>query len=203
MSAVLLLNIDYTPLEVISWRDAIEKVLAGKAELVERYANRFIRSPSQRFPFPAVVRLVTGYHRRRVRLSRANLLARDAYTCQYCGARPRTRRGAPKLEELTLDHVVPRAQSRAGWVVLPWSGARARVTSWENLLTACGPCNGTKADRTPGQAGLTMRKTPRPPSPVDLAWMSIIRHEIPDEWQLYLPQSSPWRGYWDAELQPD
>lgn len=197
----LVLNVDYTPLEVVSWRDAIEKLLTDKVELVEAYVGQFVRSPSVRFPLPAVVRLVTGYARRRVRLSRKHILERDAYTCQYCGARPRTRSGAPRLQDLTIDHVVPRAQARGGWVTLPWSGERVRVTSWENVLAACGPCNASKADRTPSEAGMVMRRTPRAPSVIDMAWMAIIRHKIPSEWKDYLPEGSPWRDYWDAELE--
>lgn len=200
MSSVLVLNIDYTPLEVISWRCAMEKLVMGKVELVEEYAGRVVRSAREEFPFPAVVRLVGNYVRRRVRLSRSNIFARDAYTCQYCGARPRRQSGAPDLQELTIDHVVPRAQSRGGWVTLPWSGERVRVTSWKNVLTACGPCNFDKADRTPSEAGLTPRKTPRPPSTLDVAWMGIIKYRIPDEWKDYLPEGSPWADYWDVEL---
>lgn len=200
MQAVLVLNIDYSPLEVISWRDAIEKLFLGKVEVVEAYAGRFIRSPSVAVPFPAVVRLVGRYVRRKTRLSRAHVLARDGYICQYCGLRPRKSNGAPRLEALTIDHVVPRHQSRGGWVVLPWNGERVRVTSWENVLTACGPCNHSKANRTPQQAGLAMAKRPRAPNPMDVAWMSIIQYKVQDEWQDYLPIDSPWRGYWDDEL---
>ncbi len=200
MNAVLVLNVDYTPLEVISWRDAIEKIIMGKVELVEAYVGRFIRSPSTQFPFPAVVR-VSKYVRRRVRLSRKNIISRDAYTCQYCGCRPRKKSGVPRLESLTIDHVVPRAQAQKGWVTLPWSGNRVRVTSWENVLTACAPCNSNKANRTPRQAGVKMRKRPKPPSTLDLAWMSIFKHEVPPEWKDYLPLNSPWRDYWDAELE--
>lgn len=198
-AAVLVLNTDYTPLQVISWRDAIEKMLQGKVELVQAYSARFIRTVSETFAFPAVVRLTGRYVRRRIRLSRKNIIARDAYTCQYCGKQPRKASGAPSLEDLTIDHVVPRAQAREGWVVLPWSGARVRVTSWENVLTACGPCNRIKADRTPKAAGLTMRKTPAPPGTSELAWMSIFQHKIPDEWNFYLGDS-PWRDYWNVEL---
>lgn len=200
MHQVLLLNIDYSPLEVISWRDAIDKLFLGKVELVEAYVGQFIRSPSTRMALPAVVRLVTGYAKRRVRLSRRHILARDGFTCQYCGIRPRRASGLPRLEELTIDHVVPRVQAQHGWVCLPWSGKRVRVTSWENVLTACAECNGRKGGRTPAEAGMTMRRTPRAPSPIDLAWMSVNRVRIPTEWQDYLPRESPWREYWDVEL---
>lgn len=198
---VLVLNYDYSPLGVIPWRDAIEKIIVGKVEMVEAYVGQVIRSPKLEFPFPAVVRLVTGYTRRRVRLNRSHILARDAYTCQYCGVRPRKKSGAPRLEELTIDHVVPRAQARGGWVTLPWKrGKRVRITSWENVLTACGGCNARKADRTPGQAGMPMKRIPRVPTTLDIAWMGIIKYDVPTEWEAWLPSGSPWRDYWTAEL---
>jgi len=201
--AVLVLNIDYTPLEVVPWRDAMEKILLGKAELVEGYAGRFIRSAKKSWAWPAVVRLTTGYVKRKVKLSRKNVLARDSYTCQYCGVRPRKSGGAPRLEDLTIDHVFPKSRAKNGWVNLPWNGDRARVTSWENLLTACERCNTGKADRTPKEAGLTMRSRPKAPGTMDVARMSIMSVRIPEEWKMYLPEDSPWRDYWSVALDDD
>ena len=201
--AVLVLNIDYTPLEVVPWRDAMEKILLGKAELVEGYAGRFIRSAKKSWAWPAVVRLTTGYVKRKVKLSRKNVLARDSYTCQYCGVRPRKSGGAPQLEDLTIDHVFPKSRAKNGWVNLPWNGDRARVTSWENLLTACERCNTGKADRTPKEAGLTMRSRPKAPGTMDVARMSIMSVRIPEEWKMYLPEDSPWRDYWSVALDDD
>lgn len=197
---VLVLNIDYTPLEVIPWQDAMEKILTGKMELVADYAGRFIRSAYQEWAYPAVVRLTKKFAHRKVRLSRLNVLARDAFTCQYCGTRPRKKNGLPDLTELTLDHIVPRAQARDGIVTLPWNKERVRVTSWENVATACYSCNSTKADRTPIQAGMKLAKLPRTPSTVDVARMAITRHQIPEEWKMYLPETSPWKDYWSVEL---
>lgn len=201
MESVLVLNANYAPLQVISWRDAMEKLFTGKVEVVAEYTGRVIRSANQTWPFPAVVRITGKFVKRRVRLSRTNIIARDAYTCGYCGVKPRRPSGTPRIEELTIDHVVPRAQAVGGWVTLPWSKERVRVTSWENVLTACVPCNATKADRTPAEAKLTMRKTPAAPTASDLAWMSIFQHKIPEEWTFYLPDDSPWKDYWDGELE--
>lgn len=199
MQAVLVLNADYSLLEVVSWQQAVSMLVMEKVRLVEEYAGKVLRSASMTMPFPAVV-VRTQYVRakRRVRFSRKNILARDAYTCQYCGAKPRKSSGAPDLAALTIDHVVPRAHSREGWVTS--GGQRVRITSWENVITACEPCNSLKADRTPQQAGLQMRKKPRPPSALDIAWMGLFRLDIPTEWQDYLPDASPWKGYWDVEL---
>jgi 5-methylcytosine-specific restriction endonuclease McrA len=188
MQTVLVLNANYTLLEVVSWQRAVSMLVRDKVRTVERYADCFLRSPSVTLPFPAVVAR-TSYvcTRRRVRLSRRNLIARDSYTCQYCGTKPRRPNGRPDMEHLTLDHVVPRSRAVDGWVVLPWSGRRVRVSSWENLITACSPCNSAKANRTPRQAGLTMRAVPAPPSFHRLAWMAMLRHDIPAEWLDYLP----------------
>jgi 5-methylcytosine-specific restriction endonuclease McrA len=74
-----------------------------------------------------------------VTFSRRNVAKRDHYTCQYCGTQP----GA---ESITVDHVQPRSQGGA--------------SSWTNCVAACVACNARKADRTPEQAGMRLRKRP-------------------------------------------
>lgn len=199
---VLVLNADFSLLEVVDWQAAVSMLILDKVRMVEEYAGRFLRSTSVTMPFPAVV-VRTEYvkTKRRTKFSRKNVLARDSYTCQYCGAKPRRSNGSPDLAALTLDHVVPRAQSKDGWVMS--SGKRVRITSWENITTACEPCNALKADRTPQQAQMTLRRPPRPPTAVDVVWMGMFRHTIPSEWKDYLPENSPWRDYWDGELEAD
>ena len=58
--------------------------------------------------------------------------------------------GNPRSEELTIDHVLPRSQGG--------------VSSWENCVLACMACNKRKADRTPEQAGVKLRKQPTRPT---------------------------------------
>lgn len=196
----LILNADWTVDEVVSWRRAILMVLADKVIPLEDYAGQKVRSPSIELPLPAVLVRKRYVRRRRVRLSRRNILARDGYTCQYCGAQPRKRSGLPRIEELTIDHVVPRAQAVAGRVVLPWTGERTPITCWRNVLTACRSCNCKKGGRTPDQAKLTMRRIPQAPSTDERAWMQLNTQPIPQEWKGYLPAGSPWRDYWVADL---
>ena len=196
----LILNSDWTVDEVVSWRKAILMLLSDKVIPLEDYAGRKVRSPSIELPLPAVLVRKRFVRRRRVRLSRRNILARDAYTCQYCGLQPRRRSGQPRIEELTIDHVVPRAQSQQGQVLLPWSGERTPVTCWRNVLTACRNCNRHKGGRTPDQARMSMRRVPQPPNPTERAWMQLNTQPIPDEWKDYLPKGSPWRDYWVADL---
>lgn len=196
----LLLNADFRPLRLISWQTAMLLVLGDKADLVTGYEPFRVRSARQAFAWPAVVRLVRWVDiRGRVRFNRANLLARDGYACTFCGVHPR-KGGRPDLEALTLDHVVPRAQSRDGFVWLPWSGRRVTVTCWENVTTACQPCNLRKADRTPAQAGMNLRRLPKVPHAMDLLRMTLTRVHVPDEWKDFLPAGSEWREYWTAEL---
>lgn len=206
---VLLLNADYNPLKVIDWQRAITLLLDHKATLVEKYEGMLINSATQSFDWPAVVALkkyvVPSAH---VKLSRANVLARDGYKCMYCLTRPRTPTGRPRLEELTIDHVVPRAQGRIGKlrgrpapvVRLPWNGKVVAVTSWENVVSACMGCNHDKRDRTPSQAGMKLHKLPQRPNVMDVIVMQFTRMTIPDEWKTYLPKGSPWADYWDGEL---
>lgn len=199
MTATLLLNADYTPIRVIPWEDAVCALLDRKAYAVADYSDRVIRSEHLEIPVPAVLAQVKqSPTRNKVRFTRQNLLARDAYTCQYCGLRPGKK--PSDLEELTLDHVVPRAQSRNGQVVLPWSGKRVSVTCWENAVTACHGCNARKADRTPEQAGMTLLSIPKKPTPWDAIFLTLRRTKIPEQWKEFIPADSPWRNYWEVEL---
>ncbi len=111
-----------------------------------------IRSARARLRVPEVVCLAR-YDRlpsSAVTFSRRNVAKRDHHTCQYCGAQPGS-------EQITIDHVVPR--SRGG------------VSSWTNCVAACESCNARKADRTPEQAGMYLRRCPARPEwkPLDAA----------------------------------
>lgn len=196
----LLLNADYMPIQIISWQRAITLIIDEKADQIEQYVDKCISSANDIWEWPAVVRLRDYVQlNRSPKFNRSNVLARDGYECQYCGKLPR-RNGAIWLEELTLDHVIPRAQSARNRVILPWNGKKVHVTCWENIVTACRDCNWAKRDRTPAEAGVQFKRTPRKPNAVDLLRMNLTRVAIPDEWKDYLPRDSAWRGYWEDEL---
>ncbi len=186
MAEVLLLNSDYSPIRVVSWERAITMLLSEKVSLVAQYADRVIRSPSTTLPWPAVV-MLKAYSKmqNRVRFNRANVMARDLFRCQYCGLAPKTREGRPQPGALTLDHVVPRAQSRDGTVVI--QGRRFPLTGWENVVACCKDCNRKKAARTPEQAGMRLLAVPRRPSPWDAVRLAFGRAVIPNEWSDFLP----------------
>jgi len=140
MSMVLVLNADFGPLHRVSVRHAI-RMLFRQVAVVEE------ARPDARmgiFPIPTVVRLVsyvvTRWRQSRgPGWSRGGVLTRDARRCAYCG-------GAAS----TIDHVLPR--SRGG------------QNAWANTVAACGRCNQRKGDRTPVEARMPLRWTPRAPS---------------------------------------
>ncbi len=159
---VLVLNQSYEPIQVCSVRRAIVLVFRGRAEVIEAL-DLYVRTVSERFPVPSVVRL--GLYVRvapkQLALSKKNVLKRDGHRCQYCG----TRKGP-----MTVDHVVPRT-------------GNGRDT-WENLVCACLHCNNLKGNQTPEQAGINLLRRPRRPSTVTSISQLI---GVPDRrWRPYL-----------------
>jgi 5-methylcytosine-specific restriction endonuclease McrA len=199
---VLLLNADFRPLKVITWQRAITMLLDEKVELVTGYVGDIIRTVSTEWVRPAVVRLLEFHQLRgRLRFSRQNVLARDSYTCGYCGSRP-VKNGGPDIENLTIDHVVPKSRGVNGKVKLPWDGRQVSITCWDNVITACSDCNFKKAARTPREAGMPLRIFPRIPTAADSLRMTITKVKLPEEWKEWLPSGSGWGGYWTDELDP-
>jgi 5-methylcytosine-specific restriction endonuclease McrA len=163
MEQVLVLNASYEPLNVTSVRRAHVLVFKGKAEVIE-LLERPLRSATDTYPWPHVIRLVTYVRVPRAvqrKISRRALFARDGWRCVYCG----TTSG-----RLTLDHVLPR--SRGG------------ASVWENVVTSCSPCNLRKGNRTLEEAAMTLPKPPRPPAPV--LFIQLAAPKIPTRWQPYL-----------------
>ena len=163
MQHVLVLNASYEPLNVTTVRRAHVLIFKGKAEVLEEL-ERPLHSASDTYPWPHVIRLVQYVRVPRAiqrKISRRALFARDGWRCAYCG----TTSG-----RLTLDHVVPR--SRGGESI------------WENVVTACAPCNHKKGNRTLEESGLHLVRPPRPPAPV--LFIQLAAPKIPNGWQPYL-----------------
>jgi 5-methylcytosine-specific restriction endonuclease McrA len=129
----LVINADGLPLSIlpisaVSWKDAILYMYHDKCDVLEWYDDWMVRSPSWETRVPAVIMLKHFLHRKSaVRFSKTNVFLRDEYHCLYCGS-------AITNDSGTLDHVVP--LSRGG------------KTNWENIVTACSPCNIKKANHT-------------------------------------------------------
>ncbi|MEE8464947.1 MAG: HNH endonuclease, partial [Dehalococcoidia bacterium] len=127
---VLVLNLNYIPVNVCTVRRAIVLVGKGKAERLENHRGE-LHTVTDIFEAPSIIRLAYMVKRPFLprKLSKKEVFLRDRFTCQYCGK---------KAQDLTLDHVIPRRQNGAH--------------TWENVVTACNRCNLHKAGRTPVEA---------------------------------------------------
>ena len=160
---VLVLNLNYVPINISTARRAIILVGKGKAELLEQ-RDGHLRTISQSVDVPSIIRLVYLVKRPFVpsKLSKKEIFLRDQYTCQYCGI---------KSTELTLDHVIPRRQKGAH--------------TWENVVAACSKCNLRKAGFTPEEAKMRLLREPKIPQPNP--YRMLQERTILDEWKPYLP----------------
>lgn len=159
-SRVLVLNRNFQPIHITNIQRAFSLLYLGSAQAMgpdfvlfdfPRWASlppipgeRVIQTIHQTILVPQVI-ILKVYDRlpkTQVRLSRANIYARDDYQCQYCGM-------CPERVQLNLDHIIPR--SRGG------------KTSWDNLVCCCIPCNLKKGNRTPAEAGMRLIRTPTRP----------------------------------------
>jgi 5-methylcytosine-specific restriction endonuclease McrA len=166
MLRTLLLTPAFSAHSVVSWEASITLLYLGKIDVLASY-DEVVRSPSVSLQVPAVARLLQWLAppRRRVRFNRRNVYLRDGSACAYCGARP-------PLRELTLDHVTPRC--------------RGGTSTWENVLTACKPCNAHKANRSLAELGLVPRRMPYRPRSLPRVPLGIDRDAAPPEWRPFV-----------------
>ncbi len=172
----LVLNADfrplsYYPLSLWPWQEAIKAVFLDRVTILAQY-DEVVRSQRETIQIPSVVVLKDYVQpQKRVAFTRFNLFLRDEFCCQYCGSKG----------ELTFDHVLPR--SRGG------------ITSWENVVAACSPCNLRKGNKLLRVSGLNLRRPPRQPSAEDMrnAGRRFPPNHLHESWLDFL--------YWDAELE--
>ncbi|MEZ5888258.1 MAG: HNH endonuclease [Paracoccaceae bacterium] len=171
----LVLNADfrplsYFPLSLWPWQEAIKAVFLDRVTILAEY-EQMVHSQRVAFRIPSVV-VLKEYVRpqKRVAFTRFNLFLRDEFCCQYCGSKG----------DLTFDHVLPR--SRGG------------VTSWENVVAACSPCNLRKGNKSLKQSGLHLRRPPHRPTAEEMQQVGrrFPPNYLHDSWMDFL--------YWDAEL---
>lgn len=163
---VLVLNNNYEPLNVCNMRRAFALLLLGKAEIIQQ-RDAPVQTTSGEVAAPSVLKMryVVRRPMPQLRLSRHSVLARDNYTCQYCGA---------KAKELTIDHVIPR-----------WVGGE---NTWDNLVACCRRCNLKKADKTPQQANMKLNRKPKRPHFIPYLSLPLyLKAQGRDDWRMYLP----------------
>lgn len=193
----LVLNKNWTAIDVEPVRDAVTKVCSENAVIldphdfqtytwekwselaVEDEAN-VLHTARGRFRVPDII-ILNKYekvHSQSLLFNRRNLFARDNNTCQYCGKRMSS-------SNCTVDHVIPQCQGGP--------------SSWENCVIACVDCNVRKGGRTPRQAGMQLIRKPAKPR-----WSPMFRTRvIKPVWGKVLPDLNAIMSemYWQVELQ--
>jgi len=173
----LVLNADYRPLSYYplslwNWQDTVKAVFLDRVNIVSEY-DHAVHSPSFEMKLPSVVSL-KNYVRPALypAFTRFNVFLRDRFTCQYCGTG----------QELTFDHLIPR--NRGG------------LTRWDNVVTACAPCNLAKGGDMPSRSRMWPAQSPYRPTVFELHRNGRLfpPNYLHQSWLDYL--------YWDTELEP-
>jgi len=182
MTAILKLDISGQPVEWINVREAIHHYASGEVvfelgDIVATLHGGHNKLGVQSQLSTTSIIAVRGESKNRkfnATLGKNEyLFRRDRCVCAYCGE-------TFKENDLTREHIVPKAQGGKD--------------TWMNLVTACGPCNRHKADRTPEQAGMQLIYVPYVPS----RWEGFIlanRKILVDQMEYLaakLPPSSRW-----------
>jgi 5-methylcytosine-specific restriction endonuclease McrA len=132
MTQCVVLNADYSFLNVVNWKRALCLLVKEKVKVLRYSARTVMTGEGVIIKIPAVIKLIKfirTVYRARVPFSKKNVLIRDGFTCAYC----RTTCG-----RLTIDHIVPKSR-----------GGR---TEFENCVAACKACNLAKGSQTPSEA---------------------------------------------------
>jgi 5-methylcytosine-specific restriction endonuclease McrA len=193
---VLVLNRLWQAVNVCSVRRAFTLLCQGHAQVVyEDGNNNFLthdfvswREFSQREPESEMVHTISFKIRmprvivllmfdrlpaKEVKFTRHNVFERDKNTCQYCGK-------IFDRKELNLDHVIPRD--------------RGGMTTWENIVCSCIPCNTRKGNRLPNEAGMRLVRKPERPR-----WRPFLHLTFGgnhhDSWKHFVDVA-----YWNVEL---
>lgn len=137
MRHCILLNADYTFLNLVNWKRAVCLMAKGKVEVIKDSESAVRVASGAEMRIPAVMRLVKlirTIYRAGVAFTKRNVLVRDGFRCAYCGG---------QKERLSIDHIIPK--SRGG------------KTSFENCVAACRGCNLKKGGRTPSEAAMYLK----------------------------------------------
>lgn len=168
----LILNADYRclntfPLATWTWHQSICGIVNGIAGVVHEH-DKVVHSQNLTMRLPSVV-VLKEYVKaaRKPAFTKRNIMLRDQFCCVYCGHKF-------PADTLTWDHVLPRAQ-----------GGK---TTWENMATACGPCNQRKDAHTPEQAKMPLLWRPWRPTAEELRSIGSRVHtgKMYNGWDLYL-----------------
>lgn len=164
MNNVLILNASYEPLNAVGITRAMNLIVSGKAVTIETDGKVF-HSVDNKFEVPTVLLLKkqVPHTRRSIKgFSKRLILARDNYTCVYCGKHANT-----------IDHVNPKA--------------KGGQDTYENCVASCVKCNSHKGSKTLEQMGWSLPFKPKTPSPYSILLNKVpARSETAEVWKRYI-----------------
>ncbi len=192
---VLVLNRLWQAINVCTVRRAFSLLCAGHAQVVYADGTNFFthdfnswrdfseQTPEEdmvhtislkiRIPRVIVLMLFDRMPRKEVKFTRHNIFERDKNTCQYCGKHF-------DKKDLNLDHVIPRD--------------KGGLTTWENIVCSCIPCNTRKGNRLPHEVGMRLIHKPERPR-----WRPFVHitfdSQVHDSWRHFIDLA-----YWNVEL---
>ncbi|MFN3966146.1 MAG: HNH endonuclease [Endomicrobiia bacterium] len=193
---VLVLNRNFFAIQITSWQRALLLVYLDRASIVdEEYRTYsfsdwcelsqiikenpagFVHTPKFKIAIPEVIAL-KFYDKiplRDVKFTRRNIYEHYGHRCCYCGKKF-------PINELNLDHVVPR--SRGG------------KTEWTNVVTSCIKCNLKKGNSLPEEVGMSL--VIKPSKPTNNPCLGLILRspiKVKSSWQKFIDNV-----YWNIEL---
>jgi 5-methylcytosine-specific restriction endonuclease McrA len=155
MNQCVILNADYTFLNLVNWKRAMCLIAKGKVQVL-RQSERLIRTAEGvAIKVPAVMRLIKlirALYINRVPFSKRNILVRDGFKCAYCGR---------NNKKLTIDHIIPKSR-----------GGR---TTFENCVSSCLLCNNKKSDKTPSEVSMYLKVKAYQPTIAEFLRLKVKR----------------------------
>lgn len=145
--------IDTATMIALGWEDWL-RLPVRETDLLIRTTHGPVRVPR------VIVTAYAGMPSKRPKKNRRGVAARDKYVCGYSGR---------LAHDGNVDHVVPLGQGG--------------TDEWTNLVWSSREINTIKGNRTPEQAGLTLRR--KPSVPRELPACALIEPKC-DEWLHFL-----------------
>jgi hypothetical protein len=171
----LALDVSAKPISLIPVKEAVSRLAADlinsrssdstPMQVIHEDPSRRFRSQKLDIAAPVVVLFPDCYVElndvENSKVSRRVMFARDEYSCQYCDF---IATSGKAMKQLTLDHVKPARLFHN----------RGQATTWENVTTACQPCNIRKGGQLPRDCGMMPRNTPVKPNYVQLKFAGRV-----------------------------
>jgi 5-methylcytosine-specific restriction endonuclease McrA len=146
---IILLDHNFTFLNLISIKKAIKLMVKSKVEVVKS-TNKELRCGML---LPKVIRLLKAINvsmKKFIPFSKQNIFIRDEFECSYCGKELNVRTA-------TVDHIVPQA--------------KGGKNSYTNCTTSCKPCNQWKSDKHLHETSMQLIRKPYHPNFLDFLYL--------------------------------